>query len=634
MQALDEFTDTLLNREQLDYTGRYTYTPSDEHTTLITMKRRLRKTFQIKRELSRKEYQQREQSYIKSFESNQYVANIRAKFKANISDKRKRTHHHLNKDEKDTIRTILRNLRNNQLIVIKPADKNLGPTIMDRTWYIQAGELILQDSKTYRLVDRFDINGIRNELLQILATTGDIIFKDVNPLEFQYSTWKHLPLQDLLKYHITSCSPLADVLIEPFLTPENIQACREYFLPKLHKLAIPWPRPPPLLPNKTPPVRPICASIGGITYIVSVYLDITLKPVMLQIPSYIMNSAALAKQLEHTTFPADCALLAADVESLYPSIDITRGLDALNDTLHSTGMPPANRQRIVLLTRWVLFNNYLEFNGKLYLQICGTAMGTPCAVVFACIFMGTIERKAWSILINQQIHALLDLRFIDDFVIIANSVAEANIILQTLNSIDPLIKLTGTISNTSCVFLDLTLYKGSRFDTSGHFDLDVYQKPSNKFLFLPYSSYHHPHIFKGWIHGYISRLRLNCTEDARYQLHRQQFYQQLQARGYPEDTLSYLFEYTPDRAQLLHKVRFTPQSCMLTNTKTVFKLRYNPRTASLLPLIKQALTATPDILINPSITKQLQPNGRPTICLKNSPNIANSIISAKLVTPR
>ena len=469
-QALDEFTDTLLNREQLDYTGRYTYTPSNEHTTLITMKRRLRKTFQFKRELSRKEYQQREQSYIKSFESNQYVANIRAKFKANISDKRKRTHHHLNKDEKDTIRTILRNLRNNQLIVIKPADKNLGPTIMDRTWYIQAGELILQDSKTYRLVDRFDINGIRNELLQILATTGDIIFKDVNPLEFQYATWKHLPLQDLLKYHITSCSPLADVLIEPFLTPENIQACREYFLPKLHKLAIPWPRPPPLLLNKTPPVRPICASIGGITYIVSVYLDITLKPVMLQIPSYIMNSAALAKQLEHTTFPADCALLAADVESLYPSIDITRGLDALNDTLHSTGMPPANRQRIVLLTRWVLFNNYLEFNGKLYLQICGTAMGTPCAVVFACIFMGTIERKAWSILINQQIHALLDLRFIDDFVIIANSVAEANIILQTLNSIDPLIKLTGTISNTSCVFFNLTLYKGSRFDTSGHFD--------------------------------------------------------------------------------------------------------------------------------------------------------------------
>jgi len=297
-------------------------------------------------------------------------------------------------------------------------------------------------------------------------------------------------------------------------------------------------------------------------------------------------------------------------------------------------MPLENRQRIVLLTRWVLFNNYLEFNNKLYLQICGTAMGTPCAVVFACIFMGTIERKAWSILINQQIYALLNLRFIDDFVIIAKSIEEANIILQTLNSIDPLIKLTGSISNTSCVFLDLTLYKGFRFYTSGHFDLDVYQKPSNKFLFLPYGSHHHPHVFKGWIHGYISRLRLNCTDDARYQLRRQQFYQQLQARGYPEDTLSYLFEYTPDRAHLLHRVQFTPQTRTLDNTKTVFKISYSPRTASLLPIIRQALTATPDILINPSLRKQLQPNGRPTICLRNSPNIGNTIISAKLVTPR
>jgi hypothetical protein len=112
------------------------------------LKRRLRKQFQTKREVTRKEYQQREQSDIKSFESNQYLANIRAQFKANISDKRQKTHHQLSKEEKDTINTILTNLRNNQLIVIKPADKNLGPTIMDRTWYIQAGELILKDPTT------------------------------------------------------------------------------------------------------------------------------------------------------------------------------------------------------------------------------------------------------------------------------------------------------------------------------------------------------------------------------------------------------------------------------------------------------------------------------------------------------
>ena len=46
--------------------------------------------------------------------------------------------------------------------MIKPADKNLGPTIMDRKWYIEAGELILTDNSTYRCIENFNINSIRN----------------------------------------------------------------------------------------------------------------------------------------------------------------------------------------------------------------------------------------------------------------------------------------------------------------------------------------------------------------------------------------------------------------------------------------------------------------------------------------
>ena len=631
-QALDEYTDTLLWKEHLDYT-KVTTTLPNERDALSALKRRLRQKLYRKRVASHKEYQQRERGYIKSYESSQYIATIRERFKRDISDKRLKTYHQLSKEDSASIDAILWDLRNNQLIIIKPADKNLGPTVMDRTWYIQAGEMILQDESTYRAVDSFDIIAIRNELLHILATSEHLQFKGITPLEFQYATCRLLPLQELLKTHITSTTALADALIDPFLHPEDIQVCREYFLPKLHKLLLPWPRPPPLIPGRTPPVRPICAAICWVTYIVSVYLDIILKPTMLQLPSYIMNSAALVKQLEHKTFPNNCALLAADVESLYPSIDINRGLDALDNALRATDMPHNTRIFIVKLVRWVLYNNYLEFNGKFYLQIRGTAMGTPCAVVVACIFMGTIERQAWSILTNRNIQALLDLRYIDDFVIIANSIEDAEAILKVFNEIDPLIKLTGTISPTSCNFLDLTLYKGTRFTATGTFDSDVFQKPSNQFLFLPNSSFHPEHIFRGWIQGYISRLRLNCTDDVRYLHRRQQFRSQLAARGYSEDNLSAYFEYNPARYLLLNKIALTPKQNSTLNTKTVFKIRFSPRTSTLLPILKGALTATPDILINPSLAKQLQPNGRPTICFRNSPNIAKTIISAKLAKP-
>ena len=182
-----------------------------------------------------------------------------------------------------------------------------------------------------------------------------------------YTTWKNEPMSVLKQQYITYTSELADIFLEPFYDPDSIHPCRSYFLPKLQKLLLPYPRPPPLLPGKTPPVRPICASIGWITYIVSLYLDIILKPVMLQLSSYIMNSAALAKHLETKEFPPTCALLAADVDSLYPSIDINRGLDALDATLKEKHFPNATRHFIVRLARWVLLNNITEFNNKLYL---------------------------------------------------------------------------------------------------------------------------------------------------------------------------------------------------------------------------------------------------------------------------
>ena len=144
--------------------------------------------------------------------------------------------------------------------------------------------------------------------------------------------------------------------------------------------------------------------------------------------------------------------------------------------------------------------------------------------------MGTIERMTWSILSRVDIHPLLNHRFIDDLLIIVNSADDAQKLLDTFNNIDPFIKWTGNISNDTANFLDLTLYKGSRFYHSNKFDLDVYQKPSNLFLFLPPSSCHPEHVFKGWIQGYLIRLRVNCTDDIIHYLRRQHFLNQLLAR--------------------------------------------------------------------------------------------------------
>jgi len=53
--------------------------------------------------------------------------------------------------------------------------------------------------------------------------------------------------------------------------------------------------------------------------------------------------------------------------------------------------PPITTQYIREMLRPILEENSFQFNGKNYLQIHGTAMGTKMAVAFANIFMADIE---------------------------------------------------------------------------------------------------------------------------------------------------------------------------------------------------------------------------------------------------
>ena len=129
----------------------------------------------------------------------------------------------------------------------------------------------------------------------------------------------------------------------------------------------------------------------SITYNASVYLDIRLQPLLRTIPTFIQDSASLILHLADHQFPKSCWFLEADVESLYPSIVITDGLLSLEKFLLSHQVSQPEILFILDLTHWVLSNNFLKFGNNHFLQIQGTAMGTPVAVAFACIHLAIIE---------------------------------------------------------------------------------------------------------------------------------------------------------------------------------------------------------------------------------------------------
>ena len=234
--------------------------------------------------------------------------------------------------------------------------------------------------------------------------------------------------------------------------------------------------------------------------------------------------------------------------------------------------------------------------------------------------MGMLERRALYTI--RPTIPLYYKRFIDDILIIMATLQDCETLKQALNNEDPLIHITGQPSLQSTNFLDLIIYKESDFPQTHKLDLDLYQKPSNKFLFLPPSSEHAPHVPQGWITGYIRRVRTNCTREPNYIKRRSDFWNQLQARGFQQNNLQKYFQYEPNRAAILNSVRLSPKQHDVPQTiPLLFKIRMSTKTTQILKQLKDALTVFPDNHPNRTfgdhaLRETFQNKQRPIICFR------------------
>ena len=72
---------------------------------------------------------------------------------------------------------------------------------------------------------------------------------------------------------------------------------------------------------------------------------------------------------------------------LYPSISYELGLKALEEALEKRDSLQISTSDLVKMAKFVLQNNYFEFNGETKQQISGTAIGTKFAPPYACTVM-------------------------------------------------------------------------------------------------------------------------------------------------------------------------------------------------------------------------------------------------------
>ena len=121
---------------------------------------------------------------------------------------------------------------------------------------------------------------------------------------------------------------------------------------------------------------------------------------------------------------------------------------------HTNVLP--HNSYIVELLEVVLPNNYFDFNSKHYHHILGTAMGTKLTPSYANLFVTKFEQTH---LYTYHLLPTIWKTFIDDiFMIWPHGMDSLSEFIKHLNTVQPTIKFTSTISKTEAAFLDLIIY--------------------------------------------------------------------------------------------------------------------------------------------------------------------------------
>lgn len=421
-------------------------------------------------------------------------------------------HQLLTRSNNDDIALTKQWLLDNQCI-IKPSDKNLGPCVLTNQLYLRLCHAHLDVQANYSAIgdpDELIADPYRDTptvTMQRSACYVNHTYENlIHILQAHNAYQKDTPRAPLTK--------LAKSLLQLQTSP-RLRLPVFYVLPKVHKLV-----------KENPDIqqlagRPIVSNTLSHSYHTSKFLHNLLILLLIHVFTIINSSSAALARMRSTVVSNTDIVFCADVKALYPSIPTEFGLQATRAFIKKYA-PHLKVDLIIDLLEWVLCSNYFEFNGTLYHQRNGTAMGTPVAPTYANIVLFQMESE-----LVLTASPRLFMRYLDDLFGIFRSRAAAEQYVREFNAICPDIQLESVTYGDNGIFLDIMGYID---DTS--IKTRLYQKPMNRYLYIKPQSRHQKHVFRNFIRSELRRYRLYCTEDADYDTCVHLFQKRLIRRGY------------------------------------------------------------------------------------------------------
>ena len=202
-------------------------------------------------------------------------------------------------------------------------------------------------------------------------------------------------------------------------------------------------------------------------------------------------------------FPHNVILVSFDVKNLFTSVPTQDALLSLETHLNSVSIEPKARDDLIRLTKICLEQNYFIFNGKIYRQREGLAMGSPLSPILSEFFMDHLEEKLFNSGNPLLKHSLFWKRYVDDiFCVWGGSHRQLNVFLNHLNSLHPNLSFTMEIGKIRKInYLDITIAI-----EDGKPTFEIYRKPEFTDQIIPNSSFHHYSQKHAALHSMLHRL--------------------------------------------------------------------------------------------------------------------------------
>lgn len=380
-------------------------------------------------------------------------------------------------------------------VIVKPADKNLGLTLMGREWYMQECYRQLRDETTYKEVIGLDSTVVKRTAERFIDEISGFLPRNERKWLLE-NTRKEPQLPDF------------------------------YIMPKLHKDPVKG--------------RPIVASHSWCTTPLSKWCSHQLQPIVERLPTVLRDTRSLTGRLDATRLidGADFLISTLDVESLYTSIPIWDALRAVQDTIapiFALRGEPQLAQVLVKAIAFVLSQNYFLFDGRVFKQTKGLAMGTPLAPPVANIFMAWLEKKLFTL--HPHLCPMIYVRFLDDILVVQNtSLVPHDHLWRELERAHPNIRFTRESSTTSVNFMDLVVYREGK-----RLLYRVHQKVLNKYLYISPRSCHPRHVIKGFVRTELIRYARNSSKEIDFLRICRAFSGRLRERGFHPCFLRHVF---------------------------------------------------------------------------------------------